>query len=169
MNLVFKEIVHRKFNFSMGLLGMVTIVALVVFFYTMTRATQKETIRLTRDMGFNVRIIPGDTDLNQFWVDGYSNLSISQKVVDKLVEQKSVNYAHLTATLHKRIQWREKQVVLTGIASEEREPSGAKKSKMIFAIDKNSVYLDIMVNLFWSVDKLTEILCFGYPSVSSPI
>ena len=43
----------------MGLLGMVTIVALVVFFYTMTRATQKETIRLTRDMCFNVRIIPG--------------------------------------------------------------------------------------------------------------
>ena len=141
MKLILKEIRHRKFNFLMGLLGMVTIVALVVFFYTMTRATQKETIRLTRDMGFNVRIIPGGTDINQFWVDGYSNLSMSQDVVDKLVDQKSINYAHLTATLHKRIQWREKHIVLTGIASEEREPSGAKKSKMIFAIEKDKVYL----------------------------
>ena len=141
MKLILKEILHRKFNFLMGLLGMVTIVALVVFFYTMTRATQKETIRLTRDMGFNVRIIPGETDINQFWVDGYSNLSMSQEVVDKLVDQKSINYAHLTATLHKRIQWRDKHIVLTGIASEEREPSGAKKSKMIFAIEENKVYL----------------------------
>ena len=141
MKLILKEILHRKFNFIMGLIGMITIVALVVFFYTMTKATQKETIRLTRDMGFNVRIIPGGTDINQFWVDGYSNLSMSQEVVDKLVEQKSVNYAHLTATLHKRIQWREKQVVLTGIATEEREPSGATKSKMIFAIETNNVYL----------------------------
>lgn len=141
MKLILKEIRHRKFNFLMGLLGMVTIVALVVFFYTMTRATQKETIRLTRDMGFNVRIIPGETDINQFWVDGYSNLSMSEEVVDKLVDQKSINYAHLTATLHKRIQWRDKHIVLTGIASEEREPSGAKKSKMIFAIEENKVYL----------------------------
>ncbi len=139
--LILKEIKHRKFNFLMGLIGMVTIVALVVFFYTMTRATQKETIRLTRDMGFNVRIIPGDTDINQFWTDGYSNLSMSQDVVDKLVDQKSVNYAHLTASLHKRVQFREKDVVLTGIASEEREPSGAEKSKMIFAIEKDKVYL----------------------------
>lgn len=141
MKLILKEIRHRKFNFSMGLLGMITIVGLVVFFYTMTRATQQETIRLTRDMGFNVRIIPGETDINQFWVDGYSKLSMSQEVVDKLVAQKSINYAHLTATLHKRIQWRDKQVVLTGIASEEREPSGATKSKMIFAIEKGKVYL----------------------------
>jgi len=141
MKLILKEIRHRKFNFNMGLLGMITIVGLVVFFYTMTRATQQETIRLTRDMGFNVRIIPGETDINQFWVDGYSKLSMSQEVVDKLVAQKSINYAHLTATLHKRIQWRDKQVVLTGIASEEREPSGATKSKMIFAIEKGKVYL----------------------------
>ncbi|MDO5977411.1 ABC transporter permease [Flavivirga spongiicola] len=141
MLLVFKEIVHRKFNFLMGLIGMIALVAFVVAFYTMTQATQKETIRLTRDMGFNVRIIPGESDMNQFWVEGYSNLSMSQNVVDKLVSQKSVNYAHLTATLHKRVQWQGKDVVLTGISSKEREPSGAVKSKMIFAIEENKVYL----------------------------
>ena len=120
---------------------MTALVAFVVAFYTMTQATQKETIRLTRDMGFNVRIIPGESDMNQFWVEGYSNLSMSQKVVDKLVNQKSVNYAHLTATLHKRVQWQGKDVVLTGISSKEREPSGVVKSKMIFAIEENKVYL----------------------------
>lgn len=142
---------------------MVTIVALVVFFYTMTRATQKETIRLTRDMGFNVRIIPGETDKNQFWVDGYSNLSMSEAVVDKLVEQKSVNYAHLTATLHKRIQFKGKDVTLTGIASEEREPSGAKKSKMIFAIPPTKVYLGYEIANQFNIKQGDTIDVLGKP------
>jgi putative ABC transport system permease protein len=141
MMLILKEIMHRKFNFLMGLLGMTTIVALVVAFYTITQATKKETIRLTRDMGFNVRIIPKESDMNQFWIDGYSNLTMSQNVVDKLIKEKSINYSHLTATLHKRVQWRDKEVIFTGISKEEREPSGETKSKMIFAIDKDKVFL----------------------------
>ncbi|GAA3554902.1 ABC transporter permease [Snuella lapsa] len=163
MKLILKEIIHRKFNFLMGLLGMVTIVTLVVFFYTMTRATQKETIRLTRDMGFNVRIIPGGTDINQFWVEGYSNLSMSEEVVDKLVNQKSVNYAHLTATLHKRVEWQDKHVVLTGISSQEREPSGAKKSKMIFAIEKDKVYLGYEIANQFNIKEGDTITVFNKP------
>ena len=153
LKLIFKELVHRKFNFLMGLLGMVTIVSLVVSFYTITQATKKETIRLTRDMGFNVRIIPGESDMNQFWVEGYSSLSMSEEVVDKLVNQKSINYAHLTATLHKRLQWRGKDVVFTGIASEEREPSGAIKSKMIFAIEKEKVFLGYEVAHQFNIEE----------------
>ena len=160
MRLILKEISHRKFNFFMGLLGMVTIVALVVMFYTMTEATQKETIRLTRDMGFNVRIIPGESDINQFWLKGYSDLSMSEEVVDKLVNQKSVNYAHLTATLHKRVQWRDKDVVLTGLSSQEREPSGAVKTKMIFAIDSNKVYLGYEVANQFNIKKGDSIEIF---------
>ena len=125
----------------MGLLGMITIVALVVAFYTITQATKDETRLLTRNMGFNVRIIPGNSDMNQFWLQGYSNLTMSEKVVDKMIEQKSVNYAHLTATLNKRVQWKDKEVILTGISKDEQEPSGKKKSKMIFAITPGKVYL----------------------------
>ncbi len=139
--LIIKEIIHRKFNFLMGLLGMTTIVALVVAFYTITQATKNETRLLTRNMGFNVRIIPGETDMNQFWLGGYSNLTMSQDVVDKLIAERSINYAHLTATLHKKIIWRDKEVILTGISKDEREPSGKTKSKMIFAIEKGKVYL----------------------------
>ena len=72
--LIIKEIIHRKFNFLMGLLGMIIIVAFVVAFYTITQATKNETRLLTRNVGFNVRIIPGKTDMNQFWLGGYSIL-----------------------------------------------------------------------------------------------
>ena len=139
--LILKEILHRKFNFLMGLLGMIIIVAFVVSFYTITQATKNETRLLTRNMGFNVRIIPGKTDMNQFWLGGYSNLTMSQDIVDRLISERSINYAHLTATLHKRIEWRDKEVILTGISKDEKEPSGKTKSKMIFAIAKDKVYM----------------------------
>ncbi len=139
--LIIKEIIHRKFNFLMGLIGMIIIVAFVVAFYTITQATKNETRLLTRNMGFNVRIIPGETDMNQFWMGGYSDLTMSQDVVDKLIDERSINYAHLTATLHKKIIWKEKEVILTGISKDEKEPSGKSKSKMIFAIKKDKVYL----------------------------
>jgi putative ABC transport system permease protein len=61
--------------------------------------------------------------------------------VDQLVDEKSIYYAHLTATLHKKITWRDKEVILTGISPDEKEPGGGNKSKMIFAIEPTKVYV----------------------------
>jgi ABC-type lipoprotein release transport system permease subunit len=142
MNMQFlKEIKHRKINFILGVLGVVAAVALVVVFVTMTKASQNETRRLTRDMGFNLRIVPKETDMNQFWILGYSNRTMPQSYVQKLVEENSFYYAHLTATLHKKIEWKNSEVILTGISPDELETNGKKKSKMIFAIPPNKVYV----------------------------
>lgn len=139
--LFFKEIKYRITNFLLGLVGMVAAVAIVVLFFMMTAASQNETRRLTRDMGFNLKIIPGTTNMNNFWVDGYSNLTMPEEYVKRLVDSKSIYYAHLTATLHRSIVWQDKEVVLTGISPEELEPKGKKKSKMIFAIQPGTVYV----------------------------
>ncbi|MGQ1788222.1 ABC transporter permease [Saccharicrinis sp. GN24d3] len=136
-----KEIKHRKGNFLLTVMAVSVAVALVVVFVTMTKASQNETRRLTRDMGFNLRIVPGQTDMNHFWVSGYSNMTMSGKNVDKLVDAKAIYYAHLTATLHKKIIWRDHDVVLTGISSDEKEPKGSIKSKMIFGIAPDKVYV----------------------------
>ena len=80
---------------------MVVAVAIVVLFFMMTTASQNETRRLTRDMGFNLRIIPEETDMNDFWISGYSDRTMPEDFVAKLVDAKSFYYAHLTATLHK--------------------------------------------------------------------
>jgi putative ABC transport system permease protein len=139
--LFLKEIRYRKFNFILGVVGMVVAVAIVVLFFMMTTASQNETKRLTRDMGFNLRIIPEDTNMNDFWVSGYSDRTMPEDFVTKLVDAKSFYYAHLTATLHKRIQWKNKEVVLTGISPDELETNGSKKSKMIFAVEPEKVYV----------------------------
>jgi putative ABC transport system permease protein len=139
--LFLKEIKYRKTNFILGVIGMVAAVSIVILFFMMTAASQIETIRLTRDMGFNLKIIPDNTNMNDFWVAGYSNQTMPEEYVDKLVEAKSFYYAHLTATLHKKIEWRNKEVVLTGISPDELETNGSKKSKMIFSVQPGMVYV----------------------------
>jgi len=136
-----KEIRYRKFNFLLAILGVVAAMALVVVFITMTKASQNETRRLTRDMGFNLRIVPQETDMNQFWISGYSDRTMPESYVNKLVDENSIYYAHLTSTLHKKIIWENIEVILTGISPDELEVGDKKKSKMIFAIEPLKVYV----------------------------
>ena len=63
-HLVFKEIRFRKWNFFLSLLAVITAVALFSAFFTSGQASKRETTRLMRDMGFNLRIIPKDTDMD---------------------------------------------------------------------------------------------------------
>lgn len=136
-----KEILYRKINFILGLIGVIAAVTLLVIFFTMTKASQNETRRLTRDMGFNLRIVPKGTDMNTFWISGYSNKTMPESYVNRLVDEKSIYYAHLTSTLHKKIIWNDIEVILSGISPDELEPGGGNKSKMIFAIDPAKVYV----------------------------
>ncbi|MBI9065138.1 MAG: ABC transporter permease, partial [Marinilabiliaceae bacterium] len=136
-----KEIRYRKFNFLLAILGVVAAMALTVVFITMTKNSQNETRRLTRDMGFNLRIVPQETDMNQFWISGYSDRTMPESYVNKLVDENSIYYAHLTSTLHKKIIWENIEVILTGISPDELEVGDKKKSKMIFAIEPLKVYV----------------------------
>ena len=102
-NLIYKEILHRKLNFVLALLAVTFAVAFFVSFFTANEASNRETIRLTRDMGFNLRIIPKKTDMNKFWANGYSDLSMPEEYVDLFWGFKNFSFAHLTAILHKKI------------------------------------------------------------------
>ena len=138
LKLIIKEIKHRKLNFTLGILAIITSVALFTGFFTMTEASNRETIRLTRDMGFNLRVIPKETNINDFWSTGYSKNTMPQDYVLKFNKFKNFSYAHLTATLQEKIIWRDKEVILTGI-SNEVEPSGKKKTPMVFSIEDGTV------------------------------
>ena len=148
-----KEIRYRKINFTLGLIGVIAAVALLVIFFTLTKASQNETRRLTRDMGFNLRIVPKETDMNDFWIDGYSDKTMPESYVNRLVDEKTIYYAHLTSTLHKKIIWNDLEVILSGISPDELEPGGGNKSKMIFAIDPEKVYVGYEVARTLNLNK----------------
>jgi putative ABC transport system permease protein len=139
-HLIVKEIIHRKFNFSLSLLAVTVAVGLAVAFFTTGEASKRETIRLMRDMGYNLRIIAKDTDMDLFYATGYSDKTLPIDYVQKFSEQKGLLYAHLLATLQKSIEWRGQRAILTGIAP-ELSPVGKKKDSMIFEIKPGIVYI----------------------------
>lgn len=158
--LIIKEILSRKINFFLGMLAVITTVSFFVAFYTSSEASNRETIRLTRDMGFNLRIIPRQTNMDDFWSKGFSDKTMPEKYVLRFNDFKNFSYAHLTATLHKRILWQGMNIILTGI-SPEVEPSGKKKAPMIFSIKPSMIYLGYEVSKRFKLKKGDKVNILG--------
>lgn len=141
LRLIFKEFTLRKVNSGLSLLAITVAVALYVGFHTTGKAADRETTRLMRDLGFNLRIIPVATDETQFWARGYATETIPEEYIQRFGEHEGLSYRHLLATLQRQIAIDNVPVLLTGIDSEVT-PLGAKNSpSMLFSIDPGTVYL----------------------------
>ncbi|MBD3184323.1 FtsX-like permease family protein [Candidatus Poribacteria bacterium] len=138
--LIFKEILHRKINFFFSILATVTAVTLFVSFFTTGQASKRETTRLMRDIGFNLRIIPRETDMSKFWNVGFSEHTMPEDYVSRFADRGDMSYNHLIATLQERITWRGMQVILTGIAPEEITPPGKAQRPMTFTMEPKNAY-----------------------------
>jgi putative ABC transport system permease protein len=159
--LILKEIGHRKFNFVLATIAITTAVALLVSFITTSAASRRETIRLTRDMGFNLRIIPKQTNMDTFWAAGFSDVTMPEDYVLSFNQFKDFSYAHLAATLNERITWQGKDLILTGLTLKEIEPSGKSKSPMIFTIEPGTVQLGYEIARWFDISKGDEIDLLG--------
>lgn len=138
--LVLKEIRHRWGNFVLSALGVVGAVGVAVAFFTTGESSNRETTRLMRDIGYNLRILPQATDMERFWLTGYSEETLPEDAVQKFMDTRNISYTHLLATLHKRVDWDGAEVILTGIA-EEVSPESKKKSPMIFDVGPGEAVL----------------------------
>ncbi len=133
LSLILHEAWHRKAGSLLLLLAIVTAVALPVAFYTAGQASVRETSRLMRDLGYNLRIIPKDTDMTVFWDQGYSDKTMDGAGVQRFASRDDLSYNHLIAMLQRRVDWDGGPVILTGLATEV-SPKGKKKSSMIFTV-----------------------------------
>ena len=162
LHIILREIIHRKLNFIFSLLAIVTAVALFVSFFTTGEASKRETTRLMRDIGFNLRIIPKETNMEKFWAIGFSEYTMPENYVYDFASHEGLSYAHLTAMLQKKVFWRGIEVILTGIAPEV-SPPGKQKPPMIFSIGRGTVYIgfELMRNLELKNGDVIDI--FGKP------
>ena len=140
-NLVRKEITHRKFNFSLAVLAVIMAVAFFVAFFTAGEASRRETRRIMRDMGQNLRIIPRQTEMDRFWIKGYSDYTIPEEYAFRFAKYRGFSYTHLTATLQKEVTWNDKQIILTGILPEILPPDKLQQKPMVFSVQPNTVYV----------------------------
>ena len=142
--LIFKEIRHRKINFALGALAVMMAVALFISFFTAAKASNRETARLMLSLGFNLHIIPKDTNMSEFLLTGLPDKTMPEQYLDKLASQNQVSYNHLLATLQKKLNWRGLEVILTGLAPEVCPP-GRKKPPMSYQIERGRLYVGFRV------------------------
>jgi ABC-type lipoprotein release transport system permease subunit len=138
--LITKEIAHRALNFFLALLAISAAVALFIAVLTMGRASERETVRLMRDMGFNLRVLPKDTEMEDFWAADFAANEMPEDYVYRFASEPGLSMNHLVATLQKKITWRDRQVLLTGILPEV-QPPGSPTSPMGFTIERGTVYV----------------------------
>ncbi|MDP6538647.1 MAG: FtsX-like permease family protein [Planctomycetota bacterium] len=131
--LIAREAAHRRLSSALMLGAVVCAVALPVAFLTAGEASLRETGRVMRDLGYNLRIIPKATDMGAFWRDGYSGETMPQEVTQRFAERGDLSYNHLLAILQRRVLVGDTPVLLTGMTSEVA-PVGKAQGSMIFAV-----------------------------------
>lgn len=115
---MFSEIRHRLLSFLLGLLAVIGAVTLFVSLVTMGRASNTETQRLMRNLGFNLLIVPAGTDLADFWATDFVKGDMPEEYVKRLAGTHGIMADHYVATLEKKIEWRGREVLLTGLLPE---------------------------------------------------
>jgi putative ABC transport system permease protein len=140
--LIWKELWHHRANALLVAGGLALAVALLTVVRLTSVAAERETRRVMRDLGFNLRIIPRDTDMEAFWANGYSDQTLPLDTVPRLAAQHGlfVTFNHLTPTLEHRFPVGGRDALLTGLGLSVIGP-GEKKQPLGFVIPKGSVYL----------------------------
>lgn len=128
--LVSREIWHRKLNFFLSLLAVVLAVTCAVGFVTLLDAQEQHTKKhvaalddeirkITKQMGFNVYILPAEQNLADFHSQDFAVKTMPQSYVDRLAESRDVvTINHLRPALIRKLKWPEqnRQVVLMGVS-----------------------------------------------------
>jgi len=141
LRLLLREIQHAKLNFLLGLVSVVLAVALVVAILTMCEASQRETERLMRDLGFNLLIVGKHTDMADFWSRDYAVEEMPEEYVHRLADSRIVTIRHLVGRLQQKVDWRGREVLLTGLLAEVPQPQMSKKPPMGLSIPRGTVYV----------------------------
>jgi putative ABC transport system permease protein len=141
LRLIFKEMLHRPLNAGLALLAVTTAVALYTGFATTGAAADAETTRLMRDLGFNLRIIPAETDESEFFRQQYASETMPQEYVQRFTGRTDLSYRHLQVTLQRWVPLDGKEVLLKGIAPELSPQLDGGKKPMIFSVEPGTLYL----------------------------
>lgn len=138
--LIVKELRYRWISSLGAALGIALAVALCLALPALYDAADRETTRLQRDLGFNLRILPADADMDQFYVRGFALETMPEEVVGRLAEQRTLAYNHLVATLQQEVQVGGGPALLVGI-SPTYFPPGSQKPPMSPDIQPGTAHL----------------------------
>ena len=123
------EVGFRKLNAFFSILGLMLAVIIVVASQLIAESDERETRRVTRDMGFNLRLIPAETDLGQFYRDGFSRFAMDANTLDRLATQltNNVSFNHLVGSLRRGYTVNDQSILFVGLSKTYIAPGQGKK------------------------------------------
>lgn len=162
--LLLDEIRYRKINFVLMLIGVTVAVSLFVAgaaivngyhsksieqYEAMQQETadalaevEDETRKIMLKMGFNLKILHRDTNMDNFWAEGYSEQDMPQEYIERLANAEQLTLVtHLVATLQRKTTWNDRKVLLMGYLPETPKAHEKAKKPMGFNIDPGTVYV----------------------------
>lgn len=128
---VLAELRYRKLNVLLAVLTIVIAVAACVYVLTALSALQRKTEqrvaamdneirKITKNMGFNITILPNEQNLADFHAQDFAEKTMPWEYVTRLSDSPEVvTIQHLRPALIRKIQWPEKnrQVLLMGVSA----------------------------------------------------
>jgi hypothetical protein len=163
ITLVLCEIRHRFTSFVLTVLSVAVAVAAFVCSYYLLRTDELKTEELltarqqevedagskledsmrkiTKGLGFNILVLPGDQDLGELHAEGTPTTSMPEAYVTKLASSKIVTINHLLPIVAKKIEWPEmnRSVIVTGTRGEVPLAHRALKKPLQDAVPKGTM------------------------------
>jgi putative ABC transport system permease protein len=78
--------------------------------------------------------------MDRFWVEGFSEETLSDSSAKTLAARPGLNYSHLLPTLKRKVDWQGRATILVGIA-EEVPPVDHKMPSMSWVIERGTVFV----------------------------
>jgi putative ABC transport system permease protein len=106
----------------------------------MLAVLDRETTRIMRDLGFNLRIVHKDTNMADLYT-GFVAVDFPEEYVHKLAESKQIELiVHVIATLQHRLKWNNRTVLLVGtLPVLTQSQKNEAKPHMIKNVEKGTV------------------------------
>ncbi|MCP3884399.1 MAG: hypothetical protein GY700_02785, partial [Propionibacteriaceae bacterium] len=144
--LIVHEMLHRRMSFALSLLAVTLAVALVVAGKTLTVGMSRDVTRVMRELGFNVSILPeGVSPSTDVLSPQFGQAEMPEAYLATLAESDIMSVDHLVAHLQKRVQWRGRTVILTGVLKERPVSHRTRKAPMGYNIPRGQVYVSSVV------------------------
>ena len=140
--LVFREILHRKLSFSLGVISASVAVACLVAALAILQKhdarteqiiaakeaeTRQQMAKLEDDyrklmlkMGFNVLILPKEQNLSDLYADDFASKYMPEEYATRLAKSRVATINHVLPSLQQKVKWpeRERTVLLMGVRGE---------------------------------------------------
>ncbi|NRA37190.1 MAG: FtsX-like permease family protein [Planctomycetes bacterium] len=165
IGLIYRELSHRRLASALGVLSIIIAIGCSITMLTVLNDHQKNTQalveakeaattlqmkemednyrKITKNLGFNVLIIPKNQSLGDFYADNYASELMPESYVTTLAESKIMTVQHLLPTLKQKLKWPEhkRTVLLVGVRGEvpilHRDP----KKPLLYPVPPEKIIL----------------------------